>query len=82
MNVWLTSALALLVAMLPLGIAALRRPAIEGLPSLQVAGVNTALILVLLSIGLGRQPFVQLALVGGLLAFAGTLAFAAVLERR
>lgn len=82
MNVWLTSALALLVAMLPLGIAALRRPAIEGLPSLQVAGVNTALILVLLSIGLGRQPFVQLALVGGVLAFAGTLAFAAVLERR
>jgi multisubunit Na+/H+ antiporter MnhF subunit len=68
--------------MLPLAAAAARRPAAEGLPALQVAGVNASLALVMLSMGTRRQLLIDLALVTALLGFAGTVAFAAVLERR
>jgi multicomponent Na+:H+ antiporter subunit F len=82
MNVWLVTALVVLVAMLPLIAAALRRPAVRGLPALQVAGVNTSLAFAMLAIGIGRRLFIDLALICGLLGFAGTVAFAAALERR
>ena len=82
MNVWLVCGLVLLLTMLPLLFAALHRPPIEGLPALQVAGVNASLALFVLAIGMNRQPFVDLALVVAVLSFAGTIAFASVLERR
>jgi multisubunit Na+/H+ antiporter MnhF subunit len=78
---WLVAALVIVVATLPLGAAALRRPAVEGLAALQVAGTGAALALVLVAMGVHRQLFVDLGLVAGLMTFAGTVTFAAVLGR-
>src|SRR5947208_1456880 len=64
MNVWLAAALILLAAMLPLGaVCFFARRAIDGLVALDLAGTNAALALLLLSEGLKRQPFADLALV-------------------
>jgi multisubunit Na+/H+ antiporter MnhF subunit len=81
MNEWLVAALVLLVAMVPLGAVAFLAPAIDGLVALQVAGTNAAFILLLLSEGIQRQPFADLAVVLGLMSFVGSLAFAHFLER-
>jgi multisubunit Na+/H+ antiporter MnhF subunit len=80
-NAWLVAAFVIVVALLPLGLAVLRRPAVEGLAALQVGGTGTAVALVLLAMGLHRQLFVDLGLVAGVTGFAGTMAFAAVLGR-
>ena len=81
MNVWLAAALVLLAGMLPLGaVCFLVRRAIDGLVALGLAGTNAALVLLLLSEGLKRQPFADLALVLALLSFIGTIAFSYFLE--
>jgi multisubunit Na+/H+ antiporter MnhF subunit len=81
MNEWLLAALVLLVAMVPLGVVCARSPAIEGLVALQIAGTNTALILLLLAEGIQREPFADLALILSATSFIGPLAFAYFLER-
>jgi multisubunit Na+/H+ antiporter MnhF subunit len=81
MNEWLVAALVLLVAMVPLGVVCVYSPAVEGLVALQVAGTNTALILLLLAEGIHRQPFADLALILAATSFIGPLAFAYFLER-
>ena len=81
MNVWLAAALILLAAMLPLGaVCFFARRAIDGLVALDLAGTNAALALLLLSEGLKRQPFADLALVAAALSFVGTVAFSYFLE--
>jgi multicomponent Na+:H+ antiporter subunit F len=81
LNEWLVAALVLLAAMLPLlGVAALAG-AVDGLVALQVAGTDAALVLLLLSEGIQRQGFADLAIVLALLSFAGSLAFSYFLER-
>jgi multicomponent Na+:H+ antiporter subunit F len=80
-NEWLIAALVLLVAMLPLLGVCFLCDAVDGLVALQVAGTDAAFILVLLSEGIGRQAFADLAIVLALLSFAGSLAFSYFLER-
>ena len=81
MNVWLAASLILLVAMIPLGaVCFFARRAIDGLVALDLAGTNAALALLLLSEGLKRQPFADLALVAAALSFIGTVAFSYFLE--
>lgn len=81
MNEWLIAALVLLVAMLPLLAVCTFSHAIDGLVALQVAGTDAALILFLLSEGIQRQGFADLAIVLALLSFAGSLGFSYFLER-
>ncbi|TML76381.1 MAG: hypothetical protein E6G07_11225 [Actinobacteria bacterium] len=81
MNVWLAAALVLLGAMVPLvAVCILARRAIDAVVALDLAGTNAALVLLLLSEGLKRQPFADLALVFALLSFIGTIAFSYFLE--
>ena len=81
MNVWLAAALVLLGAMVPLvAVCILVRRAIDAVVALDLAGTNAALVLLLLSEGLKRQPFADLALVFALLSFIGTIAFSYFLE--
>ena len=81
MNVWLAAALVLIAAMVPLGLVCFLVPrAVDGLVALDLAGTNAALILLLLSEGLKRQPFGDLALVLAVLSFIGTVAFSYFLE--
>jgi multisubunit Na+/H+ antiporter MnhF subunit len=82
MNEWLVAAVVLLGAMLPcIGICLFRRP-LDGLVALELAGVLTTALLMLLAEGFHRQSFVDLAVVFALLQFAGSLAFVRMLERR
>lgn len=81
MNEWLLAAVVLLGALVPCGVVCVVRSAIEGLVALELAGVIDTTILVLLSEGFHRQPFVDLAVVAAVLSFAGSLVFARILER-
>jgi multicomponent Na+:H+ antiporter subunit F len=59
----------------------LRASAMEGLVALELAGMISVLVLLLLAEGFQRQPFVDLALVLAVLSFVGTLAFVRYMER-
>ena len=75
MNEWLWAAAALTVALAALVVVAIRRPLLEGLVALEAAGVNAALVLLMVAEGTRRQPFGDLALVLVATSFIGALAF-------
>ncbi len=81
MNEWLIAALILLVALVPAGAVAFRAGPRSGLVSLQVAGSGATLILLLLSQGFGRQPFVDLALIAAVMSFIGGVVLAGFIEQ-
>ncbi len=81
MNEWLIAALVLLVALVPAGAVAFRARPTSGLVALQVAGSNATLILLLLFQGFGRQPFVDLALIAGVMSFIGSVVLAGFIEQ-
>jgi multicomponent Na+:H+ antiporter subunit F len=81
MNEWLLAAVVLLAALVPCGVVCMLRSPVDGLVALELAGVIDTTILVLLSEGFHRQPFVDLAVVAGVMSFAGSLVFARILER-
>ena len=83
MNEWLLAAGVLLVGgLVPLAIAAATADAISGAVALNRGGPIAALILLLLSEGLHRQPFVDLAVVLAIVSFAGSVIVARFLEWR
>ena len=81
MNEWLLGAVVLLAALVPCGVVCVLRSTVDGLVALELAGVIDTTILVLLSEGFHRQPFVDLAVVAAVMSFAGSLVFARILER-
>jgi multicomponent Na+:H+ antiporter subunit F len=81
MNAWLIAATVLLLGLVPCGLVMLRGSIVEALVGLQMAGVVQTVVLLLLAEGYHRPPFFDLALVLALLAFAGGLVFARMLER-
>ena len=82
MNQWLWAAAVLTLALVALLPVALRRPTLEGVIALEVAGVDATLVLLLLAEGTRRHAFADLALVLAVCSFAGALAFIRFLERR
>jgi len=82
MNEWLVAATVLVVALAPCLALCMAGQPVDGLVALEIAGILTTAILVLLAEGLHRQSFVDLAVVFAVLNFAGGLAFARMLERR
>ena len=81
MNEWLIAVLVLLVVLVPAaGVAFFSRPT-SGLVSLQVAGSDATLILLLLSQGFDRQPFVDLALIAAVMSFIGSVVLAGFIEQ-
>jgi multicomponent Na+:H+ antiporter subunit F len=81
MNVWLMAATALAVGLLPCGVVCLRGRTVDRLVALELAGLLSALIIVLLAEGFDRVSLYDLALALVLLSFASTLVFAHFLER-
>ena len=75
MNEWLWAAAVLTVALTSLVVVAARRPFMDGLIALEAAGIDATLVMLLLAEGTHRQPFGDLALVLGVMSFAGTIAF-------
>ena len=60
---------------------ALLAPPRHGLPALQLASVLLSTILMLLSEGFHRQPFIDLAVVFAPMSLVGGLTFARLMER-
>ncbi len=81
MNEWEIAAAVLAFALIPCAVLALLAPPPHGLAALQVASVLLATILVLLSEGFHRQPFVDLAVVFAPMSLVGSLLFARLMER-
>jgi multicomponent Na+:H+ antiporter subunit F len=81
MNVWLWAACVLVAALVPLLIVALRRPALEAVVALEVAGTDAALALLLLAEGTRRQVLADAGLVLAVMSFIGAVAFVRLLER-
>jgi multisubunit Na+/H+ antiporter MnhF subunit len=81
MNAWLVAAAAMLLGLIPCGIACLRGDALNRLVGLEAAGLIATLIFLLLAEGFHRAPFTDLALALALLSFGGGLVFARFLER-
>jgi multisubunit Na+/H+ antiporter MnhF subunit len=82
MNEWLVAATVLLAALLPCAVLCVVGGVLDGLVGLELAGVITTAVLLLLAEGFQRQSFVDLAVVFAVLQFAGSLAFVRILERR
>lgn len=81
MNEWELAALVLIAGMLPcLGVCVLAG-ATHALAAFEVASTLTTTILMLLSEGFHRQPFVDLALALAILSVVGAIAFARLMEK-
>lgn len=81
MNEWEIAALVLAVAIAPcLGVCVLAG-ATHALAAVEVASTLLATVLMLLSEGFHRQPFIDLALVFAVLSLIGALVFARMMER-
>jgi multisubunit Na+/H+ antiporter MnhF subunit len=74
-NEWLWAAAVLTAALAALVAVAVRRPLLEGLVALEAASATATLVLLLIAEGTRRQPFGDLALVLGVVSFAGAIAF-------
>ena len=81
MNAWLWAACVLVAALAPLLLVAVRRPALEGIVALEVAGVDAALALLLMAEGMRRQVLADVALVLIVMSFVGAIAFLRFAER-
>lgn len=81
MTIWSVAAAGLLLAMVPPAVVIARSGTLDALVALELAGVLTTLVLLLLAQDYGRSALFDLALVAALLSFAGALAFARFLER-
>jgi multicomponent Na+:H+ antiporter subunit F len=83
MNEWILAATVLLVGgLLPLVVAGVISDVMSAAAALNLAGPVAALILLLLSEGFHRQPFVDLAVVLAVVSFAGSVIVARFLEWR
>jgi len=80
-NAWLIAATVLLAALVPCLVVCLRGGPLDALVALELASTVTTLTLALIAQGYRRDPFMDLAVVSGVLSFAGALAFARFLER-
>jgi multicomponent Na+:H+ antiporter subunit F len=80
-NAWLVSATVLLFALIPVGIRAFKGDTMDRLVALEMCGIITSLILLLLTQGLQRMALYDIALSAALLSFGGGLVFVRFLER-
>lgn len=81
MNEWEIAAVVLIAAMAPCIVLCARAGASHALAALELLASLTTTVLMLLSEGSGRQPFIDLAVILALVSLAGGLAFARMMER-
>ncbi len=82
MNEWEIAATVLAFALIPCLLVCLFAAPPDGLLALEIAGVLASTILVLLSEGFHRQPFIDLAVVLAPMTLIGSLTFARLMEHR
>jgi multisubunit Na+/H+ antiporter MnhF subunit len=82
MSQWTLAAIVLSCGFVPLGGVCLRSDRMSAVVALALASTLTTAVLVVLTIALRRQPFIDLAVVLVSLSVVGVLAFARLIERR
>jgi multicomponent Na+:H+ antiporter subunit F len=80
-TLWLVCAAVLVALLVPLAAVAAFGTPDDGLVALELASVLATGALLLMAVGLGREILGDLALVLAVGSFAGSLAYAALLER-
>ena len=80
MSVWLLTALVLVLAWLPCLAVCLLASEFDALAAIELGSTLLTTVLMLLSIALKRQPFIDLALAFVLVSIVGSLAFARMME--
>jgi multicomponent Na+:H+ antiporter subunit F len=80
-TLWLVCAAVLVALLVPLAAVAAFGTPDDGLVALELASVLATAALLLMAVGLGREILGDLALVLAVGGFAGSLAYAALLER-
>jgi multicomponent Na+:H+ antiporter subunit F len=80
-NSWLISATILLLALIPVSIRAFKGDTMDRLVALEMCGIITPIILLLLTQGFQRMALYDIALSAALLSFGGGLVFVRFLER-
>jgi multisubunit Na+/H+ antiporter MnhF subunit len=80
-SLWLVSAAVLVALLVPLAVLAAFGTPDDGLVALELASVLVTVALLLMAEGLGRQILGDLAVILAVGAFAGSLAYAVLLER-
>lgn len=81
MNEWEIAGAVLGFALIPCLLVCLLEAPPHGLVALEIAGVLSSTILMLLSEGFHRQPFIDLAVVLAPMTLVGALIFARLMER-
>jgi len=81
MNVWLITSLILLVTLIPVTIATMRKNALDRLIGMSLGGIITTFCLIAIAVGTGRSIYIDVAMVVAFLSFAGAVAFSRFLER-
>ena len=81
MNVWLAAAVAASTALVPCADMSLRGSPERRLVGLEMTTIIVTIVLVLLTIGFGRLPFVDLPLALAIMSFGGGLVFARFLGK-
>ena len=80
MSVWLLAAVVLVLAWLPCLAVCLLAGDFDALVAVELGSTLLTSVLMLLSIALQRQPFIDLALAFVLVSIVGSLAFARLME--
>jgi multicomponent Na+:H+ antiporter subunit F len=81
MNRWEVAALVIVVALVPCIAVGVLADAAAALAAVEVASVLAVTVLMLLSEGFHRQPFIDLAVVLALVSSVGSLTFARMMEQ-
>lgn len=81
MNAWLAAAYAVGLCLVPCADLCLRGTVERRLVGLEMSGILVTIILVLLTIGFHRLPFIDLALTLAILYLGATLVFVRFLEK-
>lgn len=81
MNIWLIASASTSLSLLPCAVMCLRGSPERRLVGLEMTGLILTLLLVLLTIGFGRQPFIDVALTLAILSYGAGLVFARFLEK-
>lgn len=80
-NAWLLSAAAVSAALLPCAVMCLSGTPERRLVGLEMTSTLITLVMVLLTLGFGRLPFIDLPLTMAIMSFGGGLVFARFLEK-
>jgi multisubunit Na+/H+ antiporter MnhF subunit len=82
MNGWILAAIVLVLGgIVPCLVVSVMASLMEGLVALELTGMISVLVLLLLAEGFQRQPLVDVALALALLSFVGSLTFVRYMER-